>query len=123
MPQDFLDEMIAARSVTSPGFQDRVDAIARGRKLVRELTSLRQGLGLSQTLIAARMGTSQSSLARLEAGEMDPRLSTVERYARALGLDLALVREPDSAPGGSHPSSPTRWWAREGRALRGGKSG
>jgi transcriptional regulator with XRE-family HTH domain len=108
MPQDFLDEMIAARSATSPGFQDRVDAIARGRKLVRDLTSLRQGLGLSQTLIAARMGTSQSSLARLEAGEMDPRLSTVERYARALDLGLALVRGPRSAPQGARTDQPER---------------
>ena len=108
MPQNFLDEMIAARSATSPGFQDRVDAIARGRKLVRDLTSLRQGLGLSQTLIAARMGTSQSSLARLEAGEMDPRLSTVERYARALDLDLALVRESGSPPGEARLRQPER---------------
>jgi transcriptional regulator with XRE-family HTH domain len=108
MPQDFLDEMIAARSATSPGFQDRVDAIARGRQLVRDLTSLRQGLGLSQTLIAARMGTSQSSLARLEAGEMDPRLSTVERYARALDLGLALVRESGSPPGEARPRQPER---------------
>jgi transcriptional regulator with XRE-family HTH domain len=108
MPQDFLAEMIAARSATSPGFQDRVDAIARGRKLVRDLTSLRQGLGLSQTLIAARMGTSQSSLARLEAGEMDPRLSTVERYARALDLGLALVRESGSPPGEARLRRPER---------------
>ena len=108
MPPDFLDEMIAARSASAPGLQDRVDAIARGRKLVRDLAALRQSLGLSQTLVAARMGTSQSSLARLEAGEMDPRLSTVERYARALDLGLALVRESGSSPGEARLRQPDR---------------
>src|SRR6266566_4669693 len=39
----------------------------RGR-LVRELAEQRQTAGLSQTEIAARMGTSQSAVARLESG-------------------------------------------------------
>ena len=51
--------------------------------------------GLSQTVVAARMGTSRSALARLEAGEIDPRISTVERYALAVGEDLALRRRPN----------------------------
>jgi ubiquitin-like protein Pup len=37
---------------------------------------------------AARMGTSEAAIARLEAGEVDPRLSTVERFADALGKRL-----------------------------------
>jgi predicted transcriptional regulator len=43
------------------------------------------------------MGTSQSALARLEGGESDPRISTVERYALAVGEDLALQRH-DASP-------------------------
>ncbi len=56
----------------------------RGR-LVRELAEQRQAAGLSQTEVAARMGTSQSAVARLESGTTDVRASTLERYAAAVG--------------------------------------
>ena len=53
--------------------------------LWRNLLAARSELGLSQTQVAARMGTSQSAVARLESGDADVRLSTLERYAAALG--------------------------------------
>ena len=56
----------------------------RGR-LVRELAEQRQAAGLSQTEVAARMGTSQSAVARLESGLADVRASTLERYVAAVG--------------------------------------
>jgi ribosome-binding protein aMBF1 (putative translation factor) len=60
----------------------------RGR-LVRELAGQRQAAGLSQTEVAARMGTSQSAVARLESGAADVRASTLERYAAAVGGQIA----------------------------------
>jgi hypothetical protein len=75
-----------------PGFAEA--ALAR-RRLVRELAERRADLGLSQTVVAARMGTSQSVVARLESGEVDARLSTLERYAAALGqrIEWRLSKE------------------------------
>ena len=58
------------------------------RDLSAALVACRVDLGLSQTEVAARMGTSQSAVARLESGEADVRLSTLERYAAALGQRL-----------------------------------
>lgn len=58
------------------------------RSLAASLAARRVELGLSQTEVAARMGTSQSAVARLESGEADLRLSTLERYAAALGQRL-----------------------------------
>jgi ribosome-binding protein aMBF1 (putative translation factor) len=83
--RDFLDEIIDERSERNPEFPDLVEAALRRRKLLRELAVRREKLGLSQTVVAARMGTSQSAVARLEAGEIDAKLSTVERFAAALG--------------------------------------
>ena len=57
----------------------------RRHSLSGQLVSLRRELGLSQAEVAARMGTSQSAVARFEAGDLDVRLSTVERYTTALG--------------------------------------
>jgi transcriptional regulator with XRE-family HTH domain len=58
------------------------------RSLAAALSARRLELGLSQTEVAARMGTSQSAVARLESGEADLRLSTLERYAAAIGQRL-----------------------------------
>lgn len=58
--------------------------------LMDRLVELRQERGLTQSEVAARLGTSQPVIARLEAGGRDPRLSTLERYARVLGVDLDL---------------------------------
>jgi ribosome-binding protein aMBF1 (putative translation factor) len=75
-----------------PGFREMA---ARRQGLVDELVARRHALGLSQTEVAARMGTSQSAVARLESGAADLRLSTLERYAAALGhvLDWRLGKE------------------------------
>ena len=66
---------------------------AKRRALAGELVARRVDLGLSQTEVAARMGTSQSAVARLESGDVDVRLSTLERYAAALGISLEFRLE------------------------------
>jgi transcriptional regulator with XRE-family HTH domain len=68
-----------------PGFDDLA---ARRKALAGDLVTLRREAGLSQTEVAARMGTSQSAVARLEAGQGDLRLSSLERYAAALGRTI-----------------------------------
>jgi ribosome-binding protein aMBF1 (putative translation factor) len=85
---DFLDEVVGERGRRNPAFPELVEAARRRRQLLRELGTKREKLGLSQTTVAARMGTSQSAVARLESGEIDAKLSTVERFAAALGLRI-----------------------------------
>ncbi len=58
------------------------------RRLIADLAVQRQAARLSQTEVAARMGTSQSAVARLETGEGDVRASTLERYAAAIGCHI-----------------------------------
>ncbi|MGA3353447.1 MAG: helix-turn-helix transcriptional regulator [Acidimicrobiales bacterium] len=77
-----------------PGFGDMA---RKRRELVEDLVARRRASGLSQTEVAALMRTSQSAVARLEAGHNDVRISTLERYAAALEqhLDWRLALGPD----------------------------
>jgi len=70
-----------------PGFDQLAD---QRREAIADLVEARQKLGLSQTEVAARMRTSQSAVARLESGDGDVRLSSLQRYADALGRDLRI---------------------------------
>jgi len=80
------------RRTAFPGLQGLA---ARRRELVNELVRARQEHGLSQTEVAARMGTSQSAVARLERGDLDVRLSTLERYAAAVGRTVDWRIQPN----------------------------
>jgi transcriptional regulator with XRE-family HTH domain len=63
-------------------------AAERRRTLLRTLAEQRKRHKLSQTRVAAEMRTSQPTLARLERTAADAKLSTVERFADALGYSL-----------------------------------
>ena len=82
---DFLDELIAERTVRNPEFPKLLEAAARRRRLLKELGGVREKRERSQTALAAKMETSQSSVARLEGSAGDARVSTIDRYAEALG--------------------------------------
>ena len=88
---DDLDAYIAKRAAKTPAFPAMVDAALKERRLLRELAARRVEMGLSQKVVAALMGTTQPALARLERGEIDPKLSTLERYAAALGQTIAVI--------------------------------
>ena len=79
-----------------PGFREMSE---RRRALSDELVERRRALGLSQTQVAARMGTSQSAVARLETGTSDVLMSTVDRYATALGWRLKWSLAGPDDPG------------------------
>lgn len=74
-----------------PGFKEMAE---RRHELVSLLEGRRVVLGLTQTEVAARMGTSQSAVARLESGDADVRLSTLERYAAAIDHELSWQLTP-----------------------------
>ena len=83
----------AARRSAFPGF-DQLDEDLFG--VVRHLAEHRRAVGLSQADVAGRMRTSQSAVARLEASRGDVRLSTLQRYAQALGLTMRFGVAPAS---------------------------
>src|SRR5215469_5202143 len=93
------DEAVQPGVPVLPGFREMaLRRMATERAgLLRDLLERRRASGLSQTEVAARMGTSQSAVARLEAGASDVRASTLERYAAAIGSEITWQRQARSS--------------------------
>ena len=58
--------------------------------LAKTLIAARVKAGLTQEEVAKRMGTTQSAIARLEAGNSLPSMKSLYRYARATGTTPAI---------------------------------
>ena len=83
------EDAIADSTRVEPG-----DAALSSRELTIWLASRRAELGLSRAEVAQRMQASRAAVARLESKAQEARLSTLARYAQALGLSLDfLLRE------------------------------
>jgi DNA-binding XRE family transcriptional regulator len=75
-------------------------------RAARHLIHLRKFRGISQSDVADRMGTSQSKVARIEAGEVNLTLKSLERAAHALNGRVCLAIEPAEM---EFPKMPD-WW-------------
>jgi DNA-binding XRE family transcriptional regulator len=87
---DDLDRYVAERAGKSPNLPALVVARTNRRVIQRQLAERRVALGMTQTEAAVLMRTAQSSIARLESGEHDVRLGTLERYAAVLSCSLEI---------------------------------
>lgn len=63
------------------------------------LSAARTDAGLSQTQVAAAMGTGESAIRRLEKGSGNPTIATLQKYANVVGAKISLEIDtgPDSA--------------------------
>lgn len=87
---------LRAERLAAPGVRGAYDTAARAFRLGEEVRRLRAARGLSQHELAKRMGVSQSAVARLEAGGVEPRLSTLDRVAQALSVELEVQFRTES---------------------------
>jgi len=64
--------------------------LAPEHELVRLVIAARKAQGLSQAELAARIGTRQSNISRLERGDSNPSLAFLKRVAQGLGKELSI---------------------------------
>jgi ribosome-binding protein aMBF1 (putative translation factor) len=83
-------EKLKARLLANPKVKLEHDALAPEFEIAAELFRARQRAGLSQSELAARMGTSQSTIARLESGHTLPSTKTLLRFAKATGSKFRI---------------------------------
>ncbi len=63
-------------------------------QVAEKVSRRRKELGLSQAELAELTGTTQSAIARLEAGGRPPRIDTLLRIAEALDCELIVDLRP-----------------------------
>ena len=85
---------LKARALANPEVKAVYDALGPEYKLIAELLRARKKSGLTQAEVASRMGTTNTVVARLEAGggskRHSPSLTTLRRYAKAVGRELNI---------------------------------
>jgi ribosome-binding protein aMBF1 (putative translation factor) len=82
--------------LTDAEFIKEYKALEEEFSIASTLIEARRTAGLSQEQVAAKMGTTQSVVARIESGRPLPSLRTLMRYAVAVGRKLE-IRLPDAA--------------------------
>lgn len=92
---DDLDRMLA-RYAGDPEFVEGYEGGFQAFKLGVMLLSARQQAGLTQAEVARRLGTHKSAISRMENHAEDMRVSTLQRYAEAVGCFLSLELQPES---------------------------
>lgn len=78
------------------GFKKAYDDLEEEYALAKEMLAARARIGLSQEAVAEIMGTTKSAISRLEAaGKHAPSLTTLKRYAHAVGCQLEIKFIPE----------------------------
>ena len=85
------------RALARPEVRREYEGLREEFEILDEILKARAEAGVTQAELAARIGTTQSAVARLETamGKHSPSIGTLKRYASALGyrLQVRLVKE------------------------------
>ena len=85
-----LQKYISNRKVNDPEFAEDFDEGYESFKVGVILKQAREEVGLTQEQLARKLKTKKSAISRIENHAEDIKLSTLERFAKALGKHLHL---------------------------------
>ncbi len=74
----------------TPAYKAEYEKLAPEFDLARAIIEARTRAGLTQAQLAKKMKTTQSVIARLEGGKVNPSTATLKRIARATGSQLKI---------------------------------
>jgi DNA-binding XRE family transcriptional regulator len=108
-PVAYDHDQFLARAMKRKGFATAYAERADEYELVRELLAARAKAGLTQEQVAECMGTTKSAVSRLEAvGKHSPSVSTLKKYARAVGCEVEVRLVPAPRPTTASTRQPRR---------------
>lgn len=90
----FVRHYVKHRSEQDPEFEREWEAGALERKIAKQLIGIRLALGMTQNEFAQLVGVKQSFLSRLENGEQNITIDTLQKLAERAGavvnVDISL---------------------------------
>jgi DNA-binding XRE family transcriptional regulator len=87
---DDLDRYIQGRRKRSKAFARSLDLGYRDFRIGAVLKLAREESGLTQDAVARKLGTKKTAISRIENHAEDIKLSTIERFAHAIGREVKL---------------------------------
>jgi len=73
-----------------PEFKAEYDALESEYRMISALIKARNEAGLTQKELSSRTGIDQAILSRIENGNANPSLKTLDRLAKGLGKKLVI---------------------------------
>lgn len=85
-----VKKYVAERKARDPEFAENFDIGYANFKIGVLLKQVRESAGLTQEELAKKLNTRKSAISRIENHAEDIRLSTLERFAKALGRRIKV---------------------------------
>lgn len=86
---DFLHEQLQ-----DPEFRKEYEALEPEFTIVQALIDARKRSGLTQKELSERTGIAQSDISKLENGDGNPSLKTLQRLAAGMGMQVKIEFRP-----------------------------
>ena len=80
--------------LNDPEFKKEYDALEPEFSIIKALLNAREASGLTQKDLAERTGIAQGDISKLETGNANPSLRTLQRLAAGMGMKLKLEFVP-----------------------------
>ena len=82
---DFLKEQLK-----DPEVKKEYDALAPEFAIIQAMIDARQASGMTQKQLADKTGIAQSDISKLERGNANPSLRTLQRLAAGMGMQIKI---------------------------------
>ncbi len=88
---DFLNEQLQDEK-----FKKEYDALQPERAIIQAIIDARKESGLTQKELSEKTGIAQGDISKIERGNANPSIRTLQRLATAMGMKLTLKFTPDT---------------------------
>ena len=86
---DFLQEQLR-----DPEFRKEYEALQPEHAIIQAIIDARQQSGMTQKELAEKTGIAQGDISKLERGNANPSIRTLQRLAAGMGMTIRLEFQP-----------------------------